>query len=85
MRNDGFRLREWEESDAEVLLAAYAGAGMETERPADVATVEDAERLIAGWAEDAVADRGYTFAVVDGADILGQMRVTTQLRVHSIG
>jgi [ribosomal protein S5]-alanine N-acetyltransferase len=85
MRNDGFRLREWEESDAEVLLAAYAGAGMETERPEDVATIEDAKRLIAGWAEDAVADRAYTFAVVDGADILGQMRVTTQMRVHSIG
>ena len=85
MRNDGFRLREWEESDAEVLLAAYAGAGMETERSADVTTVEDAERLIAGWAEDAVANRAYTFAVVDGADILGQMRVTTQMRVHSIG
>lgn len=39
MRNDGFRLREWEESDAAVLLAAYAGTGMETERPADVTTV----------------------------------------------
>jgi len=85
MGNDGFRLREWEESDAAVLLAAYSGAGMETERPEDVATIEDAKRLIAGWAEDAVADRAYTFAVIDGVDILGQMRVTTQMRVHSIG
>lgn len=85
MGDDGFRLREWQASDAGVLLAAYSGAGMATERPGDVGTVEDAERLIAEWAEEAQADRAYTFAVVDGDVVLGQMRVTTQLRVHGIG
>ena len=81
----GFRLREWEPSDAAVLLAAYDGAGMATERPSGVETVEDAERVIAGWTAEAEADKAYTFAVVDGDEILGQMRVTTQLRVHGIG
>ncbi|MDR7309213.1 RimJ/RimL family protein N-acetyltransferase [Nocardioides luteus] len=85
MSNDGFRLRQWEESDAPVLLAAYAGAGMETERPAGVETLAGAERLIAGWADDAAADRAHTFAVVDGREILGQMRVMTEMRAHSIG
>ncbi|MGH3349113.1 MAG: GNAT family N-acetyltransferase [Nocardioides sp.] len=85
MVSEGFRLREWAASDAAVLLAAYAGVGMGTERPAGVDTLEGAERLIAGWAEETEVDKAYTFAVVDGDEILGQMRVTTQLRVHAIG
>lgn len=81
----GFRLREWEASDAALLLAAYGGAGMATERPAGVSSVEDAERLIREWAEEAGAGKAHTFAVVDGSDVLGQMRVTMQSSVHSIG
>ncbi|MEI7054390.1 GNAT family protein [Nocardioides sp. CCNWLW239] len=85
MTDQGFRLRPWETSDAEVLLAAYGGSGMSTERPDGVAAVEDAARLIREWAEEAAARRAYTFAVVDGPDVLGQMRVTMQSPVHKIG
>lgn len=83
MATDGIWLREWHASAA-ALLAAYAGTGMKTEQPVGVATIEDAERVIAGWAEDAVVDKAYAFAVTDGEDILGQMRVMTQ-RPHGIG
>ena len=85
MHDNGIQLRTWKSSDAATLLAAYDGAGMSTERLNGVETVEDAEWTIAEWAEDAAANRAYTFAVTDGTDVLGQMRVTTQLRVHQIG
>ncbi|TQL70000.1 RimJ/RimL family protein N-acetyltransferase [Nocardioides albertanoniae] len=78
-------LRAWTAADAAVLLAAYDGAGMSTERLPGLDTIEAAERAIAAWAEEAAADRAHTFAVTSGAEILGQMRVTTQLRAHGIG
>ncbi|MGW1411721.1 GNAT family N-acetyltransferase [Streptomyces sp. NPDC002403] len=84
--SSGLVLRGWRAEDAWAVMAAFADPLMRGQASEPVNSVQAAERWIAARDDQWTADSAYSFAVVDGDDlVLGQVCVSQVDRRHSTG
>lgn len=82
----GLRLRQWELSDATLVLEAFTEPAMERQADAAVVTVGDAERWVQRRQDQWRQGVAYAFAVVDGGNAaLGGVAVGSLNARHATG
>ncbi|GAA1030357.1 hypothetical protein GCM10009557_22010 [Virgisporangium ochraceum] len=85
IRAGRFTLRPWHPDDATAVRAAFAGPDMARQAPEPMDAAGAAERWLAARVDDFASGRGWSFAVVDGDGVLGNVAVTDISRRHDTG
>jgi RimJ/RimL family protein N-acetyltransferase len=89
IRAGHFTLRPWATTDADAVRAAFAPPDMARQAPEPMDAAGAAERWLAARVDEFGSGRGWSFAVVDGRDVVGtvvgNVAVTDVSRRHDTG
>jgi RimJ/RimL family protein N-acetyltransferase len=80
-----FTLRPWQPTDADAVRAAFGPPDMARQAPEPMDRSGAAERWIEARVAEFESGRGWSFAVVDGDAVLGNVAVTGISRSHDTG
>lgn len=80
-----FTLRPWQTTDADAVRAAFAPPDMARQAAEPMHVPGAAERWLDARVTDFDAGRGWSFAVVEGEALLGNVAVTNISRTHDTG